>query len=133
MNEIALAELIDQQLRRVRTFGHPDVVGIDGIYLEFDAVQISVFVNADEDSLEWRRGSVFPNYPEQIEKEASFWSKFLNQQVIWIWEMQNQTGCRDALQMLFTSAKNEHLIVQLLAMSSTMLVFDLREVRSDDN
>ena len=124
---MGVAELCDTPLRRVRTFGHPDVVGIDGIYLEFDAVQVSVFVNADEDALVWRRGNVFPNYPEQLEKEASFWNKFLSQQVIWIWEMQNQTGCRDALQMLFTSAKNEHLIVQLLAMSSTVLVFDLRE------
>ncbi len=123
--QLCLSDLTKMPLKSVRMFGHPEVPGIDGLLLDFDHYQVSIFINEDDDTISWCEHGIFPRYPQQIEKHYDFWSQYLGKFPTFIWEMTNQQGFADALQFMFTPQSDKFLIVQMMAVASGLRIFSL--------
>ena len=99
--------------------------GIDGLLFDFGSYLLSVFANADNDTLSWHERDVFPQYDGQIQKPAEFWRSYLGKTPLFIWEMKNQRGFLDALQFMFGPQDDGFMIVQLMTIASRVRIFSL--------
>ena len=131
---MSINEIAQQHARLTRIEGVMPPRGggkrLVGLVLYFEGdLQLSLAVNCNEDSLLWEpieAGDELVRIERVFPSVARAYGLFLG----WAWEMRNQQGYLDAIQLEFTDASLEKsVIIQFKAAASAMDVFEVCRVK----
>ncbi len=119
-------------LQRVDMFTHPDIP--DGVGLiEFSLSEGTVFVtiDPDTDNLICSRNLLELAAPCTNPVSASFWEPIIGKALITAWEMINDRGYLDAVQLRFRTHPNEgpYSLIQLYGEASQIILSEVSEIR----
>jgi hypothetical protein len=94
--------------------------------LGFRSGVLLVGVNQEDDTVRLSRGK--SNLPERLDISAREpWNRVIGSSAIWAWELRNQQGYRDALQIEF-SLKPGFVTIQLVCQASAIQTLKVEEV-----
>ncbi len=126
--DVAMATELD----RVRMFSHPDLPnGIGLIEFSFRGGKVFVAIEDEFDTLLFSRmlpkASLSCTYPFQ----SPFWDSFVGKSLVGAWQMTNDRGYTDALQMRFRELPNagSYSVVQMYGEASQITLVETTPVR----
>ena len=119
-------------LEIVRMFAHPDLPnGVCLIELSFTEGQVFVAVDDRTDDLICSRTLPEVGFACRRPFPTSFWDPVIGLSLITAWQMTNNRGYRDAVQLRFRARPSEgpYTLVQLYGEASQIVLGEVKEIR----
>ena len=119
-------------LETVRMFAHPDFAdGVSMIEMYFTTGRVFIAIDQDTDNLICSRTLPEVGAPYTIRLPARFWDPIIGKSLTTAWQMTNDRGYPDAVQLRFRALPNEgpYTIVQLYGEASQIIVSEVEEIR----
>ncbi len=125
---------ISTTLNAVKMFAHPDLPKVPGlIELSFNECVVFVCIDIEYDTL-----TCTNTVPESHSRythalTASFWDGILGKALTNAWQMTNDRGYPDAIQLRFRDLPNEgpYTIVQMYGEASQIVLTELKVIRDN--
>ena len=120
------------ELDRVRMFSHPDLPdGIGLIEFSFRGGNVFVTVEDEFDTLLSSRMLPKASLSHTRPCQSSFWDSFVGKSLVGAWQMTNDRGYPDGIQMKFRELPNAgaYSIVQMYGEASQITLVEITPVR----
>jgi hypothetical protein len=119
-------------LEMVKMFAHPDLPdGVGMIELSFTTGRVFIAVDDDTDNLICSRTLPEVGAASTSPFPAGFWDPIIGTALTTAWQMTNDRGYPDAVQLRFRALPNEgpYTIVQLYGEASQITLTEVKEIR----
>ncbi len=124
--------VIATALEDVRMFSHPDLPnGIGLVELSFVGGKVFLGIEDEYDTLLYSRAMPESHHSYTLRSSSSFWSPILGRSLVGAWQMTNDRGYSDAIQLRFRERANAgpYTIIQMCGEASQITLTELKEVR----
>ena len=120
------------ELEQVRLFSHPDFPdGIGLIELSFRGGKVFIAVEDEFDTLLCSRAFPVAYLSYTYLGQSSFWDSFVGKSLVGAWQMTNDRGYPDAIQLRFREIPNAgtYAVVQMYGEASQITLVETAQVR----
>jgi Family of unknown function (DUF6334) len=117
---------IGSTLSSAEIFSHPDLPGTAGVVvLRFRDCHVFICVNDEDDTLRCSRVLPPSHASYSLQMSTSFWERLLGKTLTNAWQMTNDRGYPDGVQLRFRDSPNagEYHIVQMIGEASQIALF----------